>query len=445
MRRIDRILFFSLIFLSPAFAGFGSEKKSIIRTEDALVMTGKELKEMLGARLESIGLMSFESGDFQPIPFQIDQRLLNGEYAFSSGKLAASDPDPDLDENDELVFMVNDSGDRAPPGKLPAGAEPGAELEILDPVNQGTGWVYLFRFSEKAPRSGLDYVRFEISAKDNHKRVYGRDALGNGVIMGSPLDAIYPDEFRVIFPEGRMGADLLDRQKIRGVLKAKLGFDIDFKFDVLTRMKLTAWIDGPVRVIYRADGYLQLGFFQFSGTGYSLITYYRNSMIWPMYIEIPFSLGPFLKDFELKGYMDYNQNVIGHWVYSESNPSPRKIFLDGKTGAEEKNLDFQSECNWIAGYGPLGATINRLIFPPEWAMVKKRFYLKEDLSSKAPPEDDPGEIAVGYEFDNFVKVLALKSTYYQYYYFLTRLEPGGEKPILDILDHPLEVQARDFR
>ena len=434
-------------FLFTAFICFysleiASQQKSITRTEDPIVINGTELKDILGTSPEVLCLMTFGNGVFNPIPFQIDQKLPNGEYAFSYGEIASLDLNPTLDENDELVFMVNDVGDRAPSGKKPSLAEQGIEIEISDPLNQTKGWVYLFRFQTPAPRSELDYVKFEVDTEGKHKRVYGRDAYGNGLIMGSPLTAVYPDEFRVIFPDGKIGPDILDRQKIRGVMVTKFGFNIDFKFDVLTRIKLLGWIDGPVRVLYLADGYLKLGIIKFSGTGYSLITYYRNSLIWPMYIEIPFSLASFLKDLPIKGYMDYNENVVGHWVYSDNNPP--KIFLDGKMSEDEKKLDYKNECNWIAGYGKLGATINRLIFPKEWSMVKKRFYLKEDLTTKAPPEDDPGEIAIGYEFDNFAKVLALKSTYYQYYYFLTSLEPGGEKPILDIIDHPLKVSIRKF-
>ncbi len=443
MKRMQILVISSLVFSGLAvFNIASSEQKSITRTEDPLVVTGKDLKALIGTPLEDLALMAYKSGEFKPIPFQIDQRLENGEYAFSSGEKACSDPAPDFDENDELVFMVNDLGDRRPSGKLPDDAEVGMELELVDPVNQAKGWAYLLRFSQNAPRSQVDYIRFEIETEKNHKRIHARDATGNGIIMGSPLDAIYPDEFRVIFPDGKIGPDILDRQKIRGVLKTRFFFDIDFKFDVLTRDNLVAWTDGPVRVLYRADGYLKLGFFNFSGQGYSLITYYRNSLIWPMYIEVPFSLNPFLKDFLIRGYMDYNENVLGHWVYSETNPPPPKILLDGKTSPEEKALDYQSECGWITGGGPLGVTINRLIFPEEWSMVKKKFYLNEDLTTPMPPEDDPGEIAVGYEFDGFINVLALKTTYYQYYYFLTSLEPGKEKVILNIIDNPLEIKCK---
>ena len=433
---------FFLLSLFLALSSQGLEKKTLTRIYDPIIIEGSQLKPLLGSPLEKLSLIAYLEGELIPIPFQIDEKKENGEYAFKFGEGACADSDPNFDANDELVFLAGDLGDRAKGNIFPDSALQVLELEITDPLDGKKAWAYLALFSQNPPRSNIDYIRFEL--KDKHKRVYSYDRFGYGLIMGSPIDAVYPDEFRVILKDGTITPDILDRQKIRGVIHTKLLFDIDFKFDVLTRVRLKAWNDGPVRIMYRADGYLKLGYFKFSGQGYSLVTYYPNCLVWPMYIKVPFNLAPFVKGFELKGYMDYNQNVIPAYVYSESNPAPRKILLDGKTSPEEKNLDTQSECRWIVGYKEYGATINRLIFPEEWKMVKRKFYLKEDLETPAPPEDDPGEIAVGYEFENFEKVLALEATYYQIYYFLPVFKPGDEKPLLNILDHPLKVEVKNL-
>jgi len=439
---MKRLFLASVFFLSSSL--FGQESKTLTRIYDPIVIEGKKLSSLLGSAIDRLSLMKWKEDKFLPIPFQIDEKLENGEYAFEQGEKAKKDSNPDFDANDELVFLAIDTGDRAPQKTYPEGAEKGLEIEIIDPLNKNRAWVYLFCFCQKAPRSDFDYVRFEVDWKNKHKRVYSKDRFGYGLIMGSPTDAVYPDEFMVVLPDGKVMPDILDRQKIRGVIKTKFLFDIDFKFDVLTRSKLSAWTDGQVRIIYRSDGYLKLGFFKFSGKGYSIITYYPNCLIWPMHIEVPFSLAPFIKDFELAGYMDYNENVIPAYVYSESNPSPPKIILDGKTTQQEKSLDYTSECSWILGYKDYGATFNRLIFPEEWKMVKKTFFLRETLDRRAPPEDDHGEIAVGYRFENFEKVLALEATYYQIYYFLPKYEPDLEKELLNILDHLLQTEVKDF-
>jgi len=416
------------------------EKKTLSRIYDPIVLEGSRFKTLQGSPLNQLSLLAYQKGRLIPIPFQIDEKRENGEYAFQQGEGAQPDSDPGFDANDELVFLAGDLGDRAPREIFPKTAQEIVELEITDPLDQSKAWAYLALFSQNPPRSNIDYLRFEVKKK--HKWVYSYDRFGYGLIVGSPVDAVYPDEFRVILKDHTITPDILDRQKIRGIIHTKLLFDIDFKFDVLTRVRLKAWNDGPVRVIYRADGYLKLGFLKFRGEGYSLITYYPNCLVWPMYIKIPFSLSSFIESFEVRGYMDYNQNVIPAYVYSESNPAPPKIILDGKTSPEEEKINTQSECRWIAGYKEYGATINRLIFPKEWEMVKRKFYLKEDLETSARPEDDPGEIAVGYQFDNFEKVLALEATYYQIYYFLPVFKPGDEKPLLNILDHPLKVQVK---
>lgn len=70
MKRGYKFLFTAFIILSSL--AIASEKKSITRTEDPVVMKGAELKEMLGALPEVLCLMTFENGVFKPIPFQID-------------------------------------------------------------------------------------------------------------------------------------------------------------------------------------------------------------------------------------------------------------------------------------------------------------------------------------------------------------------------------------
>ena len=45
-----------------------------------------------------------------------------------------------FDENDGLIFMAEDTGDRIRPAVLPTESEGAVEIEITDPVNRGCGW-----------------------------------------------------------------------------------------------------------------------------------------------------------------------------------------------------------------------------------------------------------------------------------------------------------------
>jgi hypothetical protein len=157
-------IFFSVFSALPR--GLEAAKKTLKRTEDPVIIEGKDLMSLLGSRPDRLSLMAWTYDGFQPVPFQMDERDEKGEYVFTmsveGGKTTPSneaDQDPKLDANDELVFMVFDAGDRHPEVSFPDGVDKGVEIEITDPVDGGKAWIYLFAFKNEAPRSGLDYVR----------------------------------------------------------------------------------------------------------------------------------------------------------------------------------------------------------------------------------------------------------------------------------------------
>ena len=153
MLRIKSVLFVAALLLGAfLIEGFAATRpKTLERIHDTVVMEGKELKGLLGSPINRLALMVFSGEKWAPIPFQIDQKKPDGSYAFTIGPGAGKDPDPNLDGNDELVFMVKDSGDCASGAERPAGARKVLELEITDPKNGRKGWLYLVRFSGKAP------------------------------------------------------------------------------------------------------------------------------------------------------------------------------------------------------------------------------------------------------------------------------------------------------
>src|SRR5512143_306472 len=75
------------------------------RAEDPVVMTGSHFPAFSGVPLSELVLYAHRAGDWQAIPFQIDEVSVTGTYVISDGGL--------LDDNDELVFMAADAGDNA--------------------------------------------------------------------------------------------------------------------------------------------------------------------------------------------------------------------------------------------------------------------------------------------------------------------------------------------
>ncbi len=418
------------------------DKKTITRLEDPVVVLGNQLKDFIGASPNKLALMTYSAEGFSPIPFQIDQRHTDGMYAFRYGAEARSDADPNLDSNDELVFMINNAGDKAPVKFFPPGAVRGIEIEMVDPLDGKNGWVYLLQYQDTPPRSAIDYVVLELDEKKGRKRAYSTNTSGSGVIVGAPIDTVSVDELRFVSQNGSVSADFLDRMKLRGEMRLKfLPFTLDFKVDQLIREDIKAWIDGPVRGIYYGTGYFDFTLVKLTGKGYEEFTFYRNSLNTHMVFLLPFKISTFLRKFTIRGYLDFNKSGYGIKVFSEVNPPELNIVLDGSTSPEEKSIDFKSNCDWIVGYNSLGGIIFRM-FPPtggDWDHVSMRLFLHEDLDAKVEPEDDPGELAVGTVLDGFEKVHLQKGVSDGACYFVENFHVGDEKPIINILDHPVRV------
>ncbi len=443
-------LYICLLVLCLSSVGDTMEKKNITRFEDPVIIEGGLVKDLMGCKLEELALMVYNSGKFTPIPFQIDEKHKNGTYAFVSGEQASTDEDPSLDKNDEILFMINDLGNRAPPGTLPERALVGMALKIVDPVDSGTGWAYLCKFCKEAPHTSVSYVRLEIDKAANMKRFIGTTNT-TGMLIGAPLDAIIPVEGRFILPDGTKSPDLLDRFKLRGKLQPKYIFFASWLINNLDNMikeDLVAWNDGPIRVIYKGDGYFKIAFFKVHGYTSNLVKAYRNHLNIQVQFGFPIQINTVLKSFPLTGYLDFSQEALGYRVYNAANPPSRNIILDGKISKDETNIDVKSRCDWIAGCGPDGGVLFRFTFPKEgpWSQCTQRLYIKEDLTTPDPPEEFPGGLFVGLAIGGIEDVTAKSGLFDIYFYFLENfVEPGMEKPIVNILDHPVLVFTETIR
>ena len=151
-----------------------------------------------GAPVNQIAAYRYETGRWSEIPVQVDERfpffLANGrsdfgiysgtdyeltyawddenwmktagqcETEYPPGKAPVPDPATGLDDDDEIVFMASDAGDRAPDG---ASGPPGTgaarqQVTVADPLNPAdVGFVYLFLKPEGSTFTRNDgYVRY---------------------------------------------------------------------------------------------------------------------------------------------------------------------------------------------------------------------------------------------------------------------------------------------
>ncbi len=481
MKKIRLTALFCIALLGIISSVKASENKNITRTEDPVIVRGEQLNDLLGVCIEDLTLMAYVSGEFRPIPFQIDQKHPDGEYAyipfeldrlqkalgkgadgsvvieadefcrFKSGDQVSNEADVSFDKNDELVFMVDDLGDRIPEGQMPPGAIAGMVLEIVDPCDGKKGWAYLLRYKDNPPRSSLSYVKVAFNPETNHKRIITKNRKGKGMILGTPLDALYPDELRLVNPDGTSTSDMLDLMKMRGKVTTKFFISFNFSVDQAVKEKITGFTMGPIRGLYKSAGYFEKSGIKIRGVSENNVKVYRNSLNVDLKLGLPFRISTFLKSYPIKAYLDFNEHVQGFKVYSESYPPPVDIILNGEINETEDKIinaprDGLNKNTWIAGCNSRGeGLLFRFILPKDgsWAGVSEALYLNEDLETPLKPEDHPGELAVGVVI-NGIETVEKKTANFNVRFYGGQFFGDGRgipKHILDIEDVPIKVKT----
>src|SRR4029079_4234853 len=107
------------------------------RVHDPVIVPGARLSALPIRDTAKLRLHRFESGRAGAIPHQIDQRDESGDLVVDGPRDFA------FDDNDELVFMAKDAGDRTIADPCPSDCTAALEIEVRDPASGASGWVYL--------------------------------------------------------------------------------------------------------------------------------------------------------------------------------------------------------------------------------------------------------------------------------------------------------------
>lgn len=420
----------SIVVFSIASEG----QKSLERTADPIVVSGRYLGNLFGVSLENMGLFASAGGRFLPIPYQVDEHDAKGNLIFSNGKKAGRDNDPAFDINDELVFMVSDCGDRVSPENFSEEVEKAVELTVTDPVNGQKGWVYAVAYKDSPKRSPVDYVRYDNSTNVIYARNYTM-----GFSKSAPI-AI--GHLAMTKAGGGRGDNQADRLKIRFSAKV-MGLLIE-KDEEGFSSEVVAWIDGPVRVVRRTKNRQTLFWKIPTPSAYLDNIYYANVFEFPTRVDLPFDVKTFLSNPKFRVSTDTLCSVSGRIYMNEKNPNP--VSIDGKMSDAEKKMD-KSPYSWMIIAQPgEGSWMNRLLYDKKSTPAVPKLYYMDDASSLDPPEEDPGQCGeVGYTLENLIEVskgvLRLTSVMYN----IPKFDQSKIQDYLNILDRPVRVEAIQVR
>lgn len=263
-----------IILVMLPFTCMAGEQRSLTRFIDPIEVSGSEVPDITGTEISNLRVMASSNGILTPIPFQIDQKNSKNDWVWSSVYESDSVGDwfidetmsqPDsqenftyddqdipvkgiFDDNDVVVFLAKDAGDKDHENIKKLGAKRIVELEITDPVDKSKGWVYFAYFDSDVPAlSNIHYVQYE----PEKLRVSGP----GHEFLYSQKNVMVLDDFRL------GGASVFSGNKIRGEVDTEIGFiTLDFEFNEKSVQGYNAgYISGPVRVIKRSVEHIQLG------------------------------------------------------------------------------------------------------------------------------------------------------------------------------------------
>ncbi len=424
-----------ILTLTPVLSSMG-QTKSMVRAEDPIVVKGSVLDPLLNTEIKTLSLLKYENGEFQPVPFQVDERTRDGKLVYTLGPgNNAGDGNGLLSGEDELVFMIWDTGDKAPAdAALPPGALEGLELVLTDPNDQGKAWVYLVPFGDSPPRSDVDYVKHDSDGTRNWVKA-------QRYRFGEQIGESYFDRLAISGKDGKIGPDISDRIKSRWEVSVMWG-TVDMTFSEETaKVKMEMWIDGPVRVIHNMEGYVKVAVLKIEAGGGAENLFYPNYFVTPIYMDIPFNPDTIATDFGINYTIDFNKHANGMTYLDQVNT--QGVTLDGKMSPAEKKLDAESTRNWWALTGDQGNIVVRAILDPAWGKgVKLQQYYVDDIAQLDPPEEDPGQRRAGFAFANIKGID--KGSYQYFLHYRFPADPVTEargNALMDVLDKPVKVKA----
>ena len=405
--------------------------KTLARTEDPVIVKGESLPGMIGRPVSGLRAFAMRGERLEAIPFQADEFDKKGRIILPQGRKPNRDEDKGmLDANDELVVMAMDLGARASHRIFPRGARAASEVEVSDPGGAGRGWFYVLDFDAPPLESPIRYVRYDPV----------KDAAETPIFLVdfNERRSILLDDLRIKSPSGDPGPNLIDRIKVRMTFRTRTFLTFHFDEEDI-HSKVTAYKDGPVRAIRGTEYDLRLFFIKVTPTAHVDYLFYRNAVVGPSEVSIPFSPKLVLRGgSKAVSGLDFDSQVYGWKFYSNKNPEPKAITGDTKDGDGITKDDVP----WFVIFGQQKGTLTRVIYGPSLLKAKLGYVLQyeDDKNKNGKPERERGETLLGFVVD-LTRIPRGKHRLWFYQYFGVPYALGDEKKFNDILDHPLVVKA----
>ncbi|MDP8224746.1 MAG: hypothetical protein P9L99_15410 [Candidatus Lernaella stagnicola] len=332
--------------------------------------------------------------------------------------------------------MVADTGPRCTGLPFPKDVENIQEIEVQDPVDGSRAYVYLAVYPDTAPRSGTDYVTYNVE-----KNLIETTDYTIGYHAEAPISIS-----RLAVPRraGGSGQSVADRQKIRARAVTVWNILTISKNENDFRAEILAYTDGPVRVVRRTRNWVRL-FGRVPSPSVELTSvYWKTGMQFPLKIRVPFRVPRFFEEAGLRVYVDTPPDVPGRKFYNAHNR--QGMLIDGRMSEAERHVDTTpSDWQVVAGTRPehREGWFSRQVMIDAPQSVSMPLYYLDDASTPDEPERYPGCFGcLGFELDGLDELEKGDYTILVQMFPLLSYRPGDEKAFLDIYDRPLVVRTK---
>jgi hypothetical protein len=329
------------------------DAKTLTRVHDPVVVRTGLLAGAPDRATARYRLYAARQGTLVPIPFQFDARGPDGELVLSAD---GADVDFSFDDDDELVFMAKDTGDRLGTGDLPPASDAALEVTVTDRTHAQQGWAYLVHFpSDPPPRSPIRYATFDTSRQEARAVSYE--------VSYSHEPSNYLAAVRVPPAAGGTGENLFARIMMR--ISPTFSLLVTTWRTTLTERSFSVVSDGvkngPVRAIRRVRQSLDRGrAFPEVPNGRVYTYYYASSFTTPSTFSIPWLVLKTLRGFDFESVAELGAPAAGMRYWDASNPSG--ISFTGEARPEGADGDH----DWWVISGSSGTCLQSLLIPDEW-------------------------------------------------------------------------------
>ncbi len=408
----------------PVESGSGKAypPRSLTRVIEPVFVVGEELPPFLGKPINQLRLFSAKDGEFRQIAVQVDERTEKLNWVVTEGpKGNPEDGNGIFDKQDMLSFYIANAGDRTSPESWPAGHTKALELEIIDPIDQGRAWVYLFSFDTPPP----PFIHRQIRGEFIFERPPNEKELSAGLkpFSGDTLKDVvlfYDKDGEIAFYIDYGGTHQISYKNASA--SPAMGGNFEETCDTL-RLRMAAQVRGGMFTFRINEGKLRSDTVSYSFgnvVGHRVTENYLplfgglrspkitsdcwaggtpENGIWihcPTKIKLPFRLSSVFRSIKVWVGTDFSPEMYGSHSFTSLTPP---VIVDGRPSPDELEIkqapipDPQKE--WRIITGPPVTLLSRNIMGPELGeQLAANTYLlySDDLNDTMPPEDYPGTI-----------------------------------------------------